>query len=254
MSSFRKALKSQQRNHKERSQPGFRKHLGFLEKKKDYKLRADDYHKKQNTLAVLRKKALDRNPDEFYYKMVSSQLQEGVHVANKPRGEEEVTEEQLKVMRTRDARYVEMKRVAEIQKIERLKSELHVLDAEGKQRNQHTFFMDSEKEVQEFDLARHLDTAPELVGRVFNRPTLLTLETKTVQGAVEPGSVKRLARQRRHQYHLLSQRVDREKKMFVIAQKIQTRKDLQDKTSRVKVQKETQNTPAVYKFETRRKR
>ena len=38
-----------------------------------------------------------------------------MHVANKPRGEEEVTEEQLKVMRTRDARYVEMKRVAEIQ-------------------------------------------------------------------------------------------------------------------------------------------
>ena len=34
-----------------------------------------DYHKKQNTLSALRKKALDKNPDEFYYKMINTQLQ-----------------------------------------------------------------------------------------------------------------------------------------------------------------------------------
>lgn len=34
-----------------------------------------DYHRKQNTLSALRKKALEKNPDEFYYKMISSQLQ-----------------------------------------------------------------------------------------------------------------------------------------------------------------------------------
>ena len=36
-----------------------------------------------------------------------------------------------------------------------------------------------------------------------------------------------MAKQRKHQYKILSQRIDREKKMFVISQKIQTRKDLQ---------------------------
>lgn len=36
---------------------------------------SSDYHKKQNTLAALRKKALEKNPDEFYFKMISSQLQ-----------------------------------------------------------------------------------------------------------------------------------------------------------------------------------
>ncbi|XP_021417148.2 probable U3 small nucleolar RNA-associated protein 11 [Oncorhynchus mykiss] len=255
MSSFRKALKSQQKNHKERSQPVFRKHLGHLEKKKDYKLRADDYHKKQNTLAALHKKTLDKNPDEFYFKMVSSQLKDGVHVANKAKGtEEENTEEQRKVMRTQDIRYVEMKRVAEGKKIERLKSELHLLDADGKQKNGHTFYLDSKQEVADFDLASHLDTAPELVDRVYNRPTLHTLESQTIQGAVEPLVIKKLARQRKHQYKILSQRIDREKKMFVIGQKIQTRKDLHDKNKKVKVSKETVNASAVYKFEAKRKR
>ncbi|XP_071782747.1 putative U3 small nucleolar RNA-associated protein 11 [Centroberyx gerrardi] len=254
MSSFRKALKSRQKNHQERSQPGFRKNLGLLEKKKDYKLRADDYHKKQNTLAALRKKALDKNPDEFYFNMISSQLQDGVHVAKKAKGEGEVTDEQKKVMRTQDIKYVEMKRVAETKKIERLKAELHLLDADSKQKNNHTFFVDSKKQVRSFDLASHLNTAPELVDRVYNRPTLHTLETKSIQGAVEPRSIEKLAKQRKHRYKVLSQRIDREKKLFVISQKIQTRKDLQDKNKKVKVRKETPNAAAVYKFEAKRKR
>lgn len=226
--------------------------MGLLEKKKDYKLRAEDYRKKQNTLAALRKKALEKNPDEFYFNMISSKLEDGVHVMKT--NEEEVTEEQKKLMRSQDIKYVEMKRVAEAKKIERLKGELHILDAECKQKNKHTFFVDSKKEVQTFDLASHLNTAPELLDRVYNRPTLQTLETKTIKGAVEPEKIKKLARQRRHQYKILSQRIDREKKMFVISQKIQSRKDLQDKNKKVKVKKETLYTAAIYKFESNRKR
>ncbi|KAJ7985276.1 hypothetical protein DPEC_G00350390 [Dallia pectoralis] len=255
MSSFRKALKSQQKNHKERSQPGFRNHLGHLEKKKDYKLRADDYSKKRITLTALRKKAQDKNPDEFYFKMISSQLKDGEHVSNKVKGAEETTtEEERKLMRTKDLRYVELKRVSEAKKIERLKSELHLLEADSKQKNKHTFFMDSKKAVASFDLAVHLDTAPELVDRVFNRPTLRTLESKSIQGAVTSRSIKMLARQRKSQYKVLSQRIDREKKLFVIGQKIQTRKDLHDKNKKVRVSKETANSAAIYKFEAKRKR
>ncbi|KAL0984752.1 hypothetical protein UPYG_G00146440 [Umbra pygmaea] len=252
MASFRKALKSQQKNHKERSQPDFRSSLGPLEKKKDYKLRADDYHKKQNTLAALRKKALDKNPDEFYYNMISSQLKNGVH---RQKGQvEEKTDEQVKLMRTQDLRYVEMKRVAEAKTIERMKSELHLLDAYSKQKNRHTFFVDSKKEVADFDLATHLDTAPELVERVYNRPTYHTLKTKSIQGALQPYTLMKLAKQRRHQYKILAQRIGREKKMFVVSQKIQTRKDLHDKNKKVKVHNETIKTAAVYKFAAKRKR
>ncbi|KAL2084749.1 hypothetical protein ACEWY4_020267 [Coilia grayii] len=252
MSSFRKALKSRQRDHKERSQLGFRKQLGLLEKKKDYKLRADDYHKKQNTLNALRKKAMDKNPDEFYFKMVNTQLKDGVHVEKAK--EEEMTDEQKKVMRSQDIKYVEMKRVSEAKKIERLKSELHLLDAEGKQKNNHMFFVDTKHEVEAFDLATHLKTVPELVKRTFNRPTVETLEKKSIVGAVDPKNLEKLAKQRKHQYEILSQRIEREKKMFVISQKIQTRKDLQDKNKKVKVKNETTNSAAIYKFEAKRKR
>ncbi|XP_018415116.1 PREDICTED: probable U3 small nucleolar RNA-associated protein 11 [Nanorana parkeri] len=249
---FRKALKSRQKNHQERSQPGFRKNLGLLEKKKDYKLRAEDFQKKKNTLNALRKKALEKNPDEFYYKMTSSKLQDGAHVIKQK--SEEVTDEQLKIMRTQDIKYVEMKRVAEAKKIERLKSELHLLDAEGKPKNKHTFFLDTKKEVRDFDLAAHLKTAPELVDRVYNRPTMETLRKQTVKGFENTKQLKKLAKQRQHQYSLLNQRIDREKKMFVISQKIQSRKDLLDKRHKVKVKKETVNSAAIYKFKKQRKR
>ncbi|XP_060778238.1 probable U3 small nucleolar RNA-associated protein 11 [Neoarius graeffei] len=252
MSSFRKALKSKQRDHKERSQPGSRKHLGLLEKKKDYKLRADDYHRKQNTLNALRKKAMDKNPDEFYYKMINAQLKDGVHVIKQK--EEQMTEEQKKVMRTQDIGYVEMKRVAESKKIERLKGELHLLGVESKQKKTHTFFVDTKKEVEDFNLAKHLNTIPELVKRTYNRPTLDMLVNTRIVGAASRKNIKKLARQRKAQYRQLSERIDREKKMFVISQKIQTRKDLQDKTKKVKVRNETPTAPAIYRFEAKRKR
>ncbi|KAM3933447.1 putative U3 small nucleolar RNA-associated protein 11 [Leptodactylus fuscus] len=249
---FRKALKSRQKDHKERSQPGFRKNLGLLEKKKDYKLRADDFHKKKRTLNALRKKALEKNPDEFYFKMTSTKLRDGVHVIKQ--NPDEITDEQLKIMRTQDLKYVEMKRVAEAKKIERLKSELHLLDVEGKPKNTHTFFCDTKKEVRNFDLAKRLNTAPELVDRVYNRPSLETLHKQTIKGPTQSKILKTLAKQRRNQYEILNQRIERERKMFVISQKIQARKDLMEKREKVKVKKETVNSAAIYKFKKQRKR
>ncbi|NXE55219.1 UTP11 protein, partial [Casuarius casuarius] len=238
--------------------PAARRKLGLLEKKKDYRLRADDYRKKQDALRALQRAALDRNPDEFYFRMTRAKLQDGVHIIKQPK--DEVSPEQVKVMRTQDLKYVEMKRVAEAKKIERLKSELHLLDAEGKQPNKHVFFFDTKKEgkikkkIQEFDIATHLNTVPELVDRVYNRPTIATLQKESLKGATDPAHLKKLAQQRKNQYDLLKQRIEREKAMFVIAQKIQTRKDLLDKTQKVKVKKETTNGPAIYKFKFQRKR
>lgn len=44
--------------------------------------------------------------------------------------------------------------------------------------------------VQEFDIATHLDTVPELVDRVYNRPTIATLQKETLKGATDPACLK----------------------------------------------------------------
>ena len=58
--------------HKERAQPSDRKRFGFLEKHKDYVVRAKDFKNKKKYLSSLKRKAAEKNPDEFYFKMNNS--------------------------------------------------------------------------------------------------------------------------------------------------------------------------------------
>ena len=57
--------------HKERSQPIARQSLGLLEKKKDYKIRAEYQHQKNRRLKEYKLKAALKNPDEFNTRMIS---------------------------------------------------------------------------------------------------------------------------------------------------------------------------------------
>lgn len=69
------------RKYRERVQPADREHLGFLQKKKDYKIRAKNYHAKQDMVNNLKLKASTKNEDEFYFKMLKGRKnQHGVHV------------------------------------------------------------------------------------------------------------------------------------------------------------------------------
>jgi len=185
MSSLRNAVKRV--THKERSQPTNRNHLGILEKKKDYRIRSNDYHRKQDELARLRKLASFRNPDEFYFGMHKSQVKDGKHRKAIDTSSEEmqmkIGAEAVKLMKTQDLNYVRMQVNVDKRKLERLKSSLQFLgdnpytcDENGTNTNssiekskKHTIFVDDVEKSTNFNVADHFDCPPQLAGRAFNR-------------------------------------------------------------------------------------
>lgn len=255
MSSLKNLNKARARSHRERSQPESRSKYGFLEKKKDYKARAEDYQRKQNTLKSLKRKALDKNPDEFYFNMVKMQKVDGIH-QERESSEPVHTEAEVKLMLSQDLRYVNMKRSSEQKKIERLKQSLHLLDADEKPKNKHTVFVDSKKEAKEFDAAKHFNTHPSLVHRTFNRPRLETLKSGGLMGlqAVDD-DLEELAHEREKKYKELTKRIEREKELSIIAQKMEVKKHLMDKKAKKKkVEDETKTSAAQYRWRYQRKR
>jgi U3 small nucleolar RNA-associated protein 11 len=179
MSTYRKA--APRRTHRERAQPLSRSKFGFLEKKKDYVLRAKDYHKKEEALKILKQKAAFRNKDEFYFGMIQSKTTlKGAHVLAR-RKDDGHDHETQRLMKTQDANYVQMQQSINKKKIGKLADGIHISD-QGTTAPNHTIFLEEEKQVKEFDAAKHFDTIPELVERRSNRIRISTLETQELMG------------------------------------------------------------------------
>lgn len=112
MSSMRNAV--QRRNHKERSQPADRKKYGLLEKHKDYSLRAKDFNKKKAQLKSLKRKAEDKNEDEFYHGMISrsgpstwaSKGKRWTGTVDGDRGNKALPMDVVRLMKTQDMGYL----------------------------------------------------------------------------------------------------------------------------------------------------
>ena len=205
MSSLRNAVK--RITHKERSQPQARSHLGLLEKKGDYRQRSRDYHRKQDRLKSMREKIANKNPDEFYFGMHKSRVDgmmgrdSGRHVKTDEARQKELEEKGLgsdavRIMKDQDLAYVRMQRMMDGKKIERLQSSLHYLESSGGnndeedgalkkmvgKKRKHTVFVEGDQSaVENFDVAKHFDTIPELVGRSFNRPRVKELQKEAMR-------------------------------------------------------------------------
>ncbi|XP_050681639.1 probable U3 small nucleolar RNA-associated protein 11 [Leptidea sinapis] len=252
MSSWKKAAKANQKTHKERHQPESRKHLGLLEKKKDYKKRADDYHKKGDTLKLIRKRALDKNPDEFYFHMINSKVKDGIH--HEYEKDDVHSTEQIKLMQTQDIKYINMKRTMETRRIQRLQSNLHMTDLADSTPNTHVFFVDEDEE-KNFDIAKRLDTHPALINRKSNRPRLSDLHKLNLP-AVDKKTLDFASNIKEKSYKELSKRIEREKLLTVVQQKMELKRHLND--ARImkpkKIQCGTAVSAPVYKFQYIRKK
>ncbi|XP_010512355.1 PREDICTED: probable U3 small nucleolar RNA-associated protein 11 [Camelina sativa] len=133
--------------HKERSQPQARKKFGLREKHKDYVIRAKAYHKKQDTLKILRQKAAFKNPDEFNFKMINSKTERGNH---RPKDEvNKYSAEELMIMKTQDIGYVFQKWQSEKNKIDKLTSSLQC--TEGQSSRRHVYYAEDREEARELE-------------------------------------------------------------------------------------------------------
>lgn len=253
MSSWKKVSKANQRTHHERHQPESRAHLGLLEKKKDYRQRAKDHHEKERTLKLLKRRALNRNPDEFYFHMINSRVEDGEH--EELDKDDEHTPEQIHLMQSQDIRYVSTKRTMESRKINRLQSYLHLLDAANQAKNKHIFFVDTEKEAKQFDLAKQLDTHPALLNRRINRLRTNALKNLTFP-KVDEVVIEKLAAERDKAYMELQKRIERERELAIIQQKLEIKRHLLNKKESTpkRIKPSTKDAPPVYKWKYERKR
>ena len=129
--------------YRERGQLKSRDHLGLLEKKRDYKRRAKDYHSKENVIKKLSEKARQRNPDEFYHKMVNATIKDGEHHTIAKGGKE--TQKKRKIEEDQDIALVGLKRAVEKNRADKLQSNLHLIDFP--RQNQHIYFVTDPKEA-----------------------------------------------------------------------------------------------------------
>lgn len=252
MSSWAKASKVNQKTHRERHQPEQRQKYGLLEKKKDYKVRARHHQERERVLKLLKKRAQNRNPDEFYFHMTKSKVENGQHT--EIREEDEHTEDQIKLMQTRDLKYINMRATMERKKVDRLQSQLHFLDQANQTTNSHIFFNDSDQRVT--DLAEKLGTHPDLVNRKTNRLRLSDLE-KIKLPDLDEQTIKEMLSEKRKSYKELERRKNREKELSVVQRKLEIKTHLlggSKQEAPKKIKPATKDAAPIYKWKYERKK
>lgn len=278
MSSLRNAVK--RISHKERSQPRARAHLGCLEKKRDYKKRSDHYHRKEDRIQSIKRKASMKNPDEFYFGMRNAFVEDGHHRKTDETRHKDLKEQigpgPVRVMKAQDLAHVRMIKSRDTKKAQKLKEALHLIGNSNSstKKVKHTVFVDKDNTTT-FDPVQHFDTVPELLGRAFNRPRSSALKAaamEQMQYNGEGGNVKeprteqdlkkhakiatkaarQAAKARSNAYGEMEARVKRAAAMERAEAHLQTEKYVSAKGRKRKIRAAKSGQPAQYKW--RRKR
>lgn len=158
-------------------------------------------------------------------------------------------------MESQDIKYISMKRTVEANKVKRLQSQLHMIDIANQTKNSHIFFVDNDQEVKKFNLAKHLDTHPLLLDRRVNRPKLSNLDKINIPD-VDKKVLAKISESREKAYKELNTRIDRERELSVIQQKLEIKKILKKK-SELKpkcIKPGTKFTAPIYEFKYERKK
>ncbi|POS82555.1 hypothetical protein EPUL_005383 [Erysiphe pulchra] len=133
MSSMRNAV--QRRSYRERDQPEERKKWGLLEKHKDYSARARDYNEKKAKLKALRQKVLEKNPDEFYFGMMSrSGPRTGKNATGTiagDRGNQVLSQEAVRLLKTQDLAYIRSARNKATKEVAKLETVVKGIEGQG---------------------------------------------------------------------------------------------------------------------------
>lgn len=227
----------QKKQHRERSQLTGRTRLGHLEKHKDYVKRAQDYHKKENTLKILRGKAKERNPDEYYHAMTSRKVDSKGLLVTSRRSEEEdssLTMDQVKLLKTQDSNYVRTLRQMESQLVNKKSKEL-LFTSSGK----HTVFVDTKEEMEDFSPEKYFNTTTEMINRRENRLTREQLTSNTTSKDLSNPSLimpkESLAKKKLKKFKMVKSHLERETKLKEVQQRMDLQREVMKKGSKKKV-------------------
>lgn len=185
-----------QKTHKERQQLSGRRHLGALEKHKDYLVRARKTHQRKAQQQLLRQQAQQRNPDEYTHEMTRAhRTRDGTTIVEKlPERERGIVTERMQKRHVeknaaKNLNLLRYKHSILVSKIEKLKRNLHFIDLSNNhattsdddeqeddnklkqmpKQPKHTVFVKNNKELEEFDPQEYFDTDASLVGQSYNR-------------------------------------------------------------------------------------
>jgi U3 small nucleolar RNA-associated protein 11 len=223
---------------KERPQPSHTKKRGFLERHKDYVIRAKDYHRKEEVIKNLRRKAALKNPDEYYGSAMSES-------AIKSKKRMPHSAEVLKAYNTQDLNFLVLKRQQEIAKINKLKADLHHAE---KPINSRQFFVESPEQLDSFQVPRASAEPEELDG-------------SQIIGTADSLSLAKIQKLQKKKHMELEAREERLNDLNLMIQKVQLQRNLMGKGARKKIQThedefgdEDPNAVPVYKWRRERKR